>query len=168
MSYFTFDVQVGHEPYEILSVRAVTSSSVLYSFCISRVTFNIHGDNATYEMQLKDLPVRTLPGTRPNLKFSGTRWAVCTSVFNLVWLGIGSMRTRVSEWPFCLTPNMGWFTFQSNILRISLLRSITAPDAEQDQGYSNKGKHKFSWAVKDTSLNRMFQGVRTKRHVWLL
>ena len=106
-SYFTFDIKLGHERYEILSVRTVTSPSVLYSFCISRVTFNIHGDNATYEMKLKDLPVRTLPGTRPNLKFSGTRWAVCTSVFNLVWLGIGSKRTRVNEWPSCLTPNMG-------------------------------------------------------------
>ena len=60
------------------------------------------------------------------------------------------------------------FTFQSNMLRISLLLSVTAPDAEQDQGYSNKGKHEFLWAVKDTSLNRMFQGVRTKRDVWLL
>ena len=60
------------------------------------------------------------------------------------------------------------FTFQSNILRISLLRSITAPDAEQDQDYSNKGKHELSWAVKDTSLNRMFLGVRTKRHARLL
>ena len=79
-SYFTFDVQVGHERYEILSVRTVTFPSVLYSFCISRVTFNIHSDNATYKMQLKDLPVRTLPGTRPNLKFSGIRWVVCTSV----------------------------------------------------------------------------------------
>ena len=60
------------------------------------------------------------------------------------------------------------FTFQSNMLRISLLRSITAPDAEQDQGYSNKGKHEFSWAVKDTSLSSMFLGVRTERDVWLL
>ncbi|KAG5721677.1 Alpha-mannosidase, partial [Termitomyces sp. T112] len=34
------------------------------------------------------------------------------------------------------------FSCIGNILRISLLRSATAPDAEQDQG-----KHKFSWGV---------------------
>ena len=60
------------------------------------------------------------------------------------------------------------FAFQSNILRISLLLSVTAPGAEQDQDYSNKGKREFSWAVKDTSSSRMFLGVRTEQDVWLL
>ena len=60
------------------------------------------------------------------------------------------------------------FTFQSNMLHISLLLSVTAPDTEQDQDYSNKGKHEFSWAVKDTSASRVFLGVGTKRHARLL
>ncbi|KAI0654605.1 galactose mutarotase-like domain-containing protein [Cubamyces menziesii] len=34
------------------------------------------------------------------------------------------------------------FSCRGNVLRISLLRAATAPDAEQDQG-----KHEFSWAV---------------------
>ena len=34
------------------------------------------------------------------------------------------------------------FSCRGNVLRISLLRAATAPDAEQDQG-----KHEFAWAV---------------------
>jgi len=34
------------------------------------------------------------------------------------------------------------FAAEGNVLRISLLRSATAPDPEQDQGY-----HSFAWAV---------------------
>lgn len=34
------------------------------------------------------------------------------------------------------------FSCLGNVLRISLLRAATAPDAEQDQG-----EHKFSWGV---------------------
>ena len=53
------------------------------------------------------------------------------------------------------------FSCQGNLLRISLLRAATAPDAEQDQGLlpfnvadcnvtlfvKRTGHHKFSWAV---------------------
>src|ERR1700761_710860 len=49
------------------------------------------------------------------------------------------------------------FACQGNVLRISLLRAATAPDADQDQGKCATGvchtlnfyigEHKFSWAV---------------------
>lgn len=70
------------------------------------------------------------------------------------------------------------FSCQGNVLRISLLRSATAPDAEQDQGscpclswldghidtgvcqasMSSRGQ---LWPIRDTSLSRMCLWLRS-------
>ncbi|KAG6840407.1 hypothetical protein C0991_006916 [Blastosporella zonata] len=55
---------------------------------------------------------------------------------------LGTLRSEFGYGVAILSESKYGFSCLGNMLRISLLRSATAPDAEQDQG-----EHKFSWAV---------------------
>ncbi|KAH9988748.1 glycosyl hydrolases family 38 N-terminal domain-containing protein [Russula vinacea] len=74
------------------------------------------------------------PGARPTPDHKNTTWdaakfEVCGH--KRIWYGVA-----------ILSESKYGFSCQGNVLRISLLRAATAPDAEQDQG-----KHEFSWAL---------------------
>ncbi|KDQ27960.1 glycoside hydrolase family 38 protein [Pleurotus ostreatus PC15] len=96
-----------------------------HEFLKFELPLNIHNDNATYETQFGFVQ----RPTHKNTTWDMAKFEVCGhKVF-----GYGVALLSESKYGFSCT---------GNILRISLLRAATAPDAEQDQG-----KHEFSWAV---------------------
>jgi alpha-mannosidase len=91
---------------------------------------NIHSDNATYETQFGYVQ----RPTHKNTTWDAAKFEVCGHKYaDLSEFGYGVAFLSESKYGFAC---------EGNVLRISLLRAATAPDAEQDQG-----KHKFSWAV---------------------
>lgn len=105
---------------------------------------------------------KTQLGTWPSSRFAGIRYV------RLLWLVSGadiecSQYADLSEYGYgvaILSESKYGFSCRGNILRISLLRAATAPDAEQDQGKPGKfvisntivtknttGMHEFAWAV---------------------
>ncbi|KAG6862107.1 hypothetical protein C0995_005917 [Termitomyces sp. Mi166 len=111
-----------------------------HEFLKFELPLDIHSDNATYETQFGHVQ-------RPTHK--NTTWDIAKYA-DLSEFGYGVAILSESKYGFsCI----------GNILRISLLRSATAPDAEQDQGLLGRflpvqiilnrdvGEHKFSWAV---------------------
>ncbi|KAF9459521.1 glycoside hydrolase family 38 protein [Collybia nuda] len=115
-SYFNFEAVVDwHQRHEFLKFE---------------LPLNIHSDYATYETQFGHLQ----RPTHKNTTWDIAKFEVCGHKFaDLSEFGYGVALLSESKYGFsCL----------GNLLRISLLRSATAPDAEQDQG-----EHKFSWAV---------------------
>ncbi|KAF8878221.1 glycoside hydrolase family 38 protein [Infundibulicybe gibba] len=94
-----------------------------HEFLKFELPLNIHSDNATYETQFGHVQ-------RPTHK--NTTWDAAKYA-DLSEYGYGVAILSESKYGFAC---------QGNILRISLLRSATAPDADQDQG-----EHQFSWAV---------------------
>ncbi|KAI0632608.1 glycosyl hydrolases family 38 N-terminal domain-containing protein [Trametes polyzona] len=115
-SFFRFDAEVDwHERHEFLKFE---------------VPFDIHNDNATYETQFGHVQ----RPTHKNTTWDIAKFEVC-----------GHKYADLSEYGYgvaILSESKYGFSCRGNILRISLLRAATAPDAEQDQG-----KHEFSWAV---------------------
>jgi len=113
---FTFDADIDwHERHEFLKFE---------------LPLNIHSPTATYETQFGHIQ----RPTHKNTTWDAAKFEVC-----------GHKYADLSEFGYgvaILSESKYGFACQGNILRISLLRSATAPDAEQDQG-----KHKFSWAV---------------------
>lgn len=91
---------------------------------------NIHSANATYETQFGHVQ----RPTHKNTTWDMAKFEVCGHKYaDLSEFGYGVAILSSSKYGFsCL----------GNLLSISLLRSATAPDAEQDQG-----EHRFSWAV---------------------
>ncbi|KAJ7872246.1 glycoside hydrolase family 38 protein [Mycena leptocephala] len=90
----------------------------------------ISSDNATYETQFGWVQ----RPTHKNTTWDMAKFEVC-----------GHKYADLSEYGYgvaLLSESKYGFACQGNILRISLLRAATEPDAEQDQG-----EHKFSWAV---------------------
>ncbi|KAF7980211.1 hypothetical protein HWV62_39313 [Athelia sp. TMB] len=96
-----------------------------HEFLKFELPLNIHSDNATYETQFGHVQ-------RPTHK--NTTWDMAKFEYaDLSEFGYGVAFLSESKYGFAC---------EGNVLRISLLRAATAPDAEQDQG-----KHEFSWAV---------------------
>ncbi|KAJ4488346.1 glycosyl hydrolases family 38 N-terminal domain-containing protein [Lentinula aciculospora] len=115
-SMFRFDVEVDwRERHEFLKFE---------------LPLNIHNDNAYYETQFGYVQ----RPTHKNTTWDMAKFEVC-----------GHKYADLSEYGYglaILSESKYGFSCQGNVLRISLLRAATAPDAEQDQG-----EHKFSWAV---------------------
>ncbi|THH05654.1 hypothetical protein EW145_g4638 [Phellinidium pouzarii] len=114
--YFRFDAVVDwHERHQFLKFE---------------LPLDIHSDNATYETQFGFVQ----RPTHKNTTWDAAKFEVCGLKYaDLSEFGYGVAILSESKYGFACT---------GNILRISLLRGATAPDAEQDQG-----KHEFSWAV---------------------
>ncbi|KAK7001722.1 glycoside hydrolase family 38 protein [Favolaschia claudopus] len=90
----------------------------------------LNSDNATYETQFGWVQ----RPTHKNTTWDMAKFEVC-----------GHKYADLSEYGYgvaLLSESKYGFACQGNILRISLLRAATEPDAEQDQG-----EHTFSWAV---------------------
>ncbi|KAJ7846613.1 glycoside hydrolase family 38 protein [Mycena olivaceomarginata] len=90
----------------------------------------IYSDNATYETQFGWVQ----RPTHKNTTWDMAKFEVC-----------GHKYADLSEYGYgiaLLSESKYGFSCQGNVLRISLLRAATEPDAEQDQG-----EHTFSWAV---------------------
>ncbi|KAI0640866.1 glycosyl hydrolases family 38 N-terminal domain-containing protein [Trametes meyenii] len=115
-SFFRFDAEVDwHERHEFLKFE---------------LPLDIHNDNATYETQFGHVQ----RPTHKNTTWDIAKFEVC-----------GHKYADLSEYGYgvaILSESKYGFSCRGNVLRISLLRAATAPDAEQDQG-----KHEFSWAV---------------------
>ncbi|KAI0270408.1 alpha-mannosidase [Gloeopeniophorella convolvens] len=113
---FRFDADVDwHERHEILKFE---------------LPLDIHSDLATYETPWGHVQ----RPTHKNTTWDAAKFEVCGHKFaDLSEFGYGIAILSESKYGF---------SCQGNVLRISLLRAATAPDAEQDQG-----KHEFSWAV---------------------
>ncbi|KAI0032015.1 glycoside hydrolase family 38 protein [Vararia minispora EC-137] len=113
---FTFDAEVDwHQRHEFLKFE---------------IPLNIHSDVATYETPFGHVQ----RPTHKNTTWDMAKFEVC-----------GHKYADLSEYGYgvaILSESKYGFSCRGNILRISLLRAATAPDAEQDQG-----KHEFSWAV---------------------
>ncbi|KIJ61767.1 glycoside hydrolase family 38 protein [Hydnomerulius pinastri MD-312] len=115
-SLFTFDAQVDwHERHKFLKFE---------------LPLDINNTVATYESQFGFVQ----RPTHKNTSLDAAKFEVC-----------GHKYADLSEYGYgvaFLSESKYGFACEGNVLRISLLRAATAPDAEQDQG-----KHEFSWAV---------------------
>ncbi|THH17029.1 hypothetical protein EW146_g3709 [Bondarzewia mesenterica] len=113
---FTFDAEVDwRERHEFLKFE---------------LPLDIHSDVATYETPFGHVQ----RPTHRNTTWDAAKFEVC-----------GHKYADLSEFGYgvaILSESKYGFSCQGNVLRISLLRAATAPDAEQDQG-----SHEFSWAV---------------------
>jgi len=113
---FTFDAEVDwHQRHEFLKFE---------------IPLDIHSDVATYETPFGHVQ----RPTHKNTTWDAAKFEVC-----------GHKYADLSEFGYgvaILSESKYGFSCRGNVLRISLLRAATAPDAEQDQG-----KHEFSWAV---------------------
>ncbi|KAL0956195.1 hypothetical protein HGRIS_002352 [Hohenbuehelia grisea] len=101
-----------------------------HEFLKFELPLNIHNDNATYETQFGHVQ----RPTHKNTTWDQAKFEVC-----------GHKYADLSEFGYgvaILSESKYGFSCQGNVLRISLLRAATAPDAEQDQG-----EHQFSFAV---------------------
>jgi hypothetical protein len=87
-------------------------------------------------------PTRTRRGMRPSSKCADTRYSFALPAFDGMWDTYSTVRVKfadLSEYGYgvaILSESKYGFSCQGNVLRISLLRAATAPDAEQDQGSS--------------------------------
>ncbi|PSR71657.1 hypothetical protein PHLCEN_2v12510 [Hermanssonia centrifuga] len=115
-SLFIFDAIVDwHERHEFLKFE---------------LPLDIHNDNATYETQFGHVQ----RPTHKNTTWDMAKFEVCGHKFaDLSEFGYGVAILSESKYGY---------SCRGNVLRISLLRAATAPDADQDQGM-----HTFSWAV---------------------
>ncbi|KAF7327956.1 Glycoside hydrolase family 38 protein [Mycena kentingensis (nom. inval.)] len=101
-----------------------------HEFLKFELPLDIHSDNATYETQFGWVQ----RPTHKNTTWDMAKFEVC-----------GHKYADLSEFGYgvaILSESKYGFSCQGNVLRISLLRAATEPDAEQDQG-----EHTFSWAV---------------------
>ncbi|CEL56677.1 hypothetical protein RSOLAG1IB_08003 [Rhizoctonia solani AG-1 IB] len=115
-SLVRFDAKVDwHQRHEILKFE---------------IPLDIHGMEATYECQFGHV---SRP-THRNTTWDTAKFEVCGHKYaDFSEYGYGVALLSESKYGFAVT---------GNVLRVSLLRAATSPDAEQDQG-----KHSFSWAV---------------------
>ncbi|KAF9264572.1 glycoside hydrolase family 38 protein [Marasmius fiardii PR-910] len=114
----------------LLKFEAVVDWHQRHEFLKFELPLNIHSDNATYETQFGWVQ----RPTHKNTTWDMAKFEVC-----------GHKYADLSEYGYgvaILSESKYGFSCRGNVLRISLLRAATAPDAEQDQG-----RHGFSWAV---------------------
>ncbi|CAK5279299.1 unnamed protein product [Mycena citricolor] len=116
LSFFRFDAWVDwHERHEFLKFE---------------LPLEIQSNNATYETQFGWVQ----RPTHKNTTWDMAQFEVCGHKYaDLSEYGYGVALLSESKYGFACT---------GNVLRMSLLRAATEPDAEQDQG-----EHTFSWAV---------------------
>jgi len=101
-----------------------------HEFLKFELPLDIHSDVATYETPWGHVQ----RPTHKNTTWDAAKFEVCGHKFaDLSEHGYGVAILSESKYGF---------SCRGSVLRISLLRAATAPDAEQDQG-----KHEFSWAV---------------------
>ncbi|KAG1869378.1 glycoside hydrolase family 38 protein [Suillus subalutaceus] len=101
-----------------------------HKFLKFELPLNINNTYATYESQFGFVQ----RPTHKNTTVDAAKFEVCGHKFaDLSEYGYGVALLSESKYGF---------SCEGNVLRISLLRAATAPDAEQDQG-----RHEFSWAV---------------------
>ncbi|KAH7922134.1 glycoside hydrolase family 38 protein [Leucogyrophana mollusca] len=101
-----------------------------HQFLKFELPLNINSNDATYETQFGHIQ----RPTHKNTTLDAAKFEVC-----------GHKYADLSEYGYgvaFLSESKYGFACEGNVLRISLLRSATAPDADQDQG-----PHEFSWAV---------------------
>ncbi|KAJ7467473.1 glycoside hydrolase family 38 protein [Mycena latifolia] len=101
-----------------------------HEFLKFELPLDIHSDNATYETQFGHVQ----RPTHKNTTWDAAKFEVC-----------GHKYADLSEYGYgvaILSESKYGFGCQGNVLRMSLLRAATEPDADQDQG-----EHTFSWAV---------------------
>ncbi|KAF8671950.1 Alpha mannosidase, middle domain [Rhizoctonia solani] len=115
-SFIRFDAKVDwHQRHEILKFE---------------IPLDIRGLEATYECQFGHV---SRP-THRNTTWDTAKFEVCGHKYaDFSEYGYGVALLSESKYGFAVT---------GNVLRVSLLRAATSPDAEQDQG-----EHSFSWAV---------------------
>ncbi|CAL1697504.1 unnamed protein product [Somion occarium] len=115
-SFFVFDAEVDwHERHKFLKFE---------------VPLDIHSESATYETQFGHVQ----RPTHKNTTWDAAKFEVCGHKFaDLSEFGYGVAILSESKYGF---------SCRGNVLRISLLRAATAPDADQDIG-----SHEFSWAL---------------------
>ncbi|CAE6482312.1 unnamed protein product [Rhizoctonia solani] len=98
--------------------------------CKFEIPLDIRGMEATYECQFGHV---SRP-THRNTNWDTAKFEVCGHKYaDFSEYGYGVALLSESKYGFAVT---------GNVLRVSLLRAATSPDAEQDQG-----EHAFSWAV---------------------
>lgn len=101
-----------------------------HKFLKFELPLDINNTYATYESQFGFVQ----RPTHKNTTVDAAKFEVCGHKFaDLSEYGYGVAFLSESKYGFAC---------EGNVLRISLLRAATAPDAEQDQG-----RHEFSWAV---------------------
>lgn len=101
-----------------------------HEFLKFEIPLNIHSDVATYETPFGHVQ----RPTHKNTSWDLAKFEVCGHKFaDLSEFGYGVAILSESKYGF---------SCYGNVLRISLLRAATEPDAEQDQG-----PHDFAWAV---------------------
>ncbi|VDB95691.1 unnamed protein product [Peniophora sp. CBMAI 1063] len=101
-----------------------------HEFLKFELPLDIHADVATYETQFGHVQ----RPTHGNTTWDMAKFEVC-----------GHKYADLSEFGYgvaILSESKYGYSCRGNVLRLSLLRAATAPDAEQDQG-----EHEFSWAV---------------------
>ncbi|KAG5643659.1 hypothetical protein DXG03_000539 [Asterophora parasitica] len=114
----------------LFNFSAVVDWHQRHEFLKFELPLNIRSPTATYETQFGHVQ----RPTHKNTTWDIAKFEVCGHKYaDLSEFGYGVAILSESKYGFsCI----------GNLLRISLLRAATAPDAEQDQG-----EHKFSWAV---------------------
>ncbi|KAF8991674.1 glycosyl hydrolases family 38 N-terminal domain-containing protein [Cyathus striatus] len=142
-SLFNFDAVVDwHQRHEFLKCmsRIHTRAPHVYTTLVE-IPLVIHNDNATYETQSGYVQ----RPTHKNTTWDIAKFEICEHKYtDLSEFGYGVAILSESKYGFSCIGNM---------LRISLLRSATAPDAEQDQGKCSLG-----WGTIGYSLNHMVVG----------
>jgi alpha-mannosidase len=119
-----------HDFFNQLTFSAKVDWHERHEFLKFELPLDIHSDVATYETPWGHVQ----RPTHKNTTWDAAKFEVCGHKFaDLSEYGYGVAILSESKYGF---------SCQGNVLRISLLRAATAPDADQDQG-----KHEFSWAV---------------------
>ncbi|KAH8999594.1 glycoside hydrolase family 38 protein [Lactarius hatsudake] len=130
----TISLDSSESPFPHLFDQLVFSAEVdwheRHEFLKFELPLDIHSDVATYETPWGHVQ----RPTHKNTTWDAAKFEVCGHKFaDLSEYGYGVAILSESKYGF---------SCQGSVLRISLLRAATAPDADQDQG-----KHEFSWAV---------------------
>ncbi|KAI0287851.1 glycoside hydrolase family 38 protein [Russula brevipes] len=129
ISLDAFEAPLPH-PFSQIVFSAEVDWHERHEFLKFELPLDIHSDVATYETPWGHVQ----RPTHKNTTWDAAKFEVCGHKFaDLSEHGYGVAILSESKYGF---------SCQGDVLRISLLRAATAPDADQDQG-----KHEFSWAV---------------------
>ncbi|KAH8093101.1 glycoside hydrolase family 38 protein [Cristinia sonorae] len=119
-----------HNSRSLFNFEAVVDWHEKHKFLKFEIPLDIHNDVATYETPFGHVQ----RPTHKNTTWDMAKFEVCGHKFaDLSEFGYGVAILSESKYGF---------SCRGNVLRISLLRAATAPDADQDMG-----THEFSWAV---------------------
>jgi alpha-mannosidase len=120
-----------------------------HEFLKFEIPLNIRSDTATYECQFGNIK----RPTHYNTTWEAAKFEVCGHKYaDLSEYGYGVALLNESKYGYATT---------GNIMRLSLLRAATAPDAHQDEG-----KHEFSWAIYPHAGHFMESDVPTAAYLF--